>query len=353
MSKEVLIDLSTLKNTNSGLCNVANAFAAGFSQLHTDDLSFNFLVPPQFEGKFGNAVTYTPTNKWQKRLSFLLPKVDVWHSTFQTYRAVRLSRNTKQVLTVHDLNFLYEKRSFRIKAYLRKMQKRIDKASVVVAISQFVADDMKRHLNLKNTPLKVIYNAVDRLDQREFQQPAFVANAEQPFFFTIGQIRAKKNFHVLLDVMKSFPDINLYICGGEEGREYGQMISNRIAAEGIKNVFLTGPISEQEKIWMYRNCQAFLFPSKFEGFGLPMLEAMQFGKPVFASPMTSLPEVAGGNAFIWENFDTAHMVELIKRNLTLDAAQVERVKAYAYSFNLERHTQEYLQLYRELLAQNN
>lgn len=350
MPKEVLIDLSALKYTNSGLCNVAHAFAEGFSRLQLEDLKFIFLVPPAFVGKFGDAVDYTVTSYWRKRFSFLLPKVDLWHSTLQAYRYVRISRTTPQILTVHDLNFLYEKRPAKARSYLRKMQKKINKASAVVAISQFVAEDMVRHLNLKNTPLRVIYNAVDRLETREYRQPQFVANLARPFFFSIGQMRAKKNFHVLLDVMKSFPEIDLYLCGGEQERSYGQMIAKRILEENITNVFLAGSIAEPEKIWMYRHCDAFLFPSKFEGFGLPMLEAMQFGKPVFASPMTSLPEVAGGQAFIWDNFETAHMVELIQRHRHQDAAQIERIKAHAYSFNLERHTQEYLQLYRELLA---
>lgn len=351
MPKDVLIDLSLLKCYNSGLCNVANSFASGFSQLNEKDFAFNFLVPRQFVGQFGDAVNYTRIRKWQKRIPLLLPRVDIWHSTYQFYRAARISRKTKQILTIHDLNFLYEKRPSRIGAYLKDMQRKIDRATVVVAISQFVADDIARNLDIKNKPLKVIYNSVDRLDNDEGQQPQFV-DTSKPFFFTIGQIRAKKNFHVLLDVMKHFPDINLYICGGEEGREYGQFISRRIASEGIGNAVLTGAISEQEKVWMYRHCEAFLFPSKFEGFGLPMLEAMQFGKTVFASSMTSLPEVAGGHAFIWENFETPHMVDLIKNNLKHDPDRIERMKAYAYSFNLERHTQEYLQLYREVLNNN-
>ena len=261
MPKQVLIDLSNLKNTNSGLCNVAHAFAEGFSQLQVADLRFNFLVPPTFIGKFGDAVDYTPTNYWQKRLPVLLPKVDLWHSTCQAYKYMRFARNTRQILTIHDLNFLYEKPQHKIKRYLHRMQKEIDKASVVVAISQFVADDITRHLKIKDTALKVIYNAVDRLENREHKLPGFIANTGRPFFFTLGQIRAKKNFHVLLDVMKSFPDMDLYICGGEAGRAYGQSIAQRIVAENIGNVFLTGPISEPEKIWMYKHCDAFLFPS--------------------------------------------------------------------------------------------
>jgi glycosyltransferase involved in cell wall biosynthesis len=353
MRKKVLIDLTALKNANTGLGQVAKSFAEGFGAFDDQDLVFNFLVPPALSGAFGDRVRYTKYSEWQRALPILLPKVDLWHSTFQNYRLLRRAGNTRQILTVHDLNFLYEKSAQKAGRYLRNLQQRIDKASAVVAISQFVADDIEKNIDLKYKPLRVIYNSVLRLDDQAYQQPRFINDVENPFFFTLGQILVKKNFHVLLDVMKQFQDTNLYICGRCEGGDYGRFIANRIASENIKNVFLVGEINEQEKIWMYRHCQAFLFPSKFEGFGLPVIEAMQFGKPVFSSAMTSLPEVAGGNAFMWDSFDTAHMVECIRHNLnnfTLDQQRIARIKAHAFSFNLARHNREYLQLYREVLA---
>lgn len=351
MQKEVLIDLTMLKNANSGLCTVARSFAEGFAQMECDDLRFNFLVPPAFEGAYGDKVSYTVTNNWRKRLPVLLPKVDLWHSTFQSYRFLRLPKQAQHILTIHDLNFLYEKHPFKTRRYRYYMQRRIDKAAAVVAISQFVADDIQRNLKLRGKPLRVIYNSVDRLEARPASQPGFIKNTEQPFFFTIGQMREKKNFHALLDVMKQFPGVNLYICGGEQQDEYGQFVAQRIANEGIGNVFLAGAISEAEKCWMYRHCQAFLFPSRFEGFGLPIIEAMQFGKPVFVSNMTSVPEVAGGQGFVWESFDADYMANSIKQHLPefANPERIERIKAHAYSFNLQRHTQEYLALYRELL----
>ena len=65
---------------------------------------------------------------------------------------------------------------------------------------------------------------------------------------------------------------------------------NLIREKQVTNVFLTDVITQSEKIWLYRSCEAFLFPSEGEGFGLPVVEAMQFGKAVFAANRTSLPE---------------------------------------------------------------
>ncbi len=126
---------------------------------------------------------------------------------------------------------------------------------------------------------------------------------------------------------------------------------NLIRENQLTNVFLTDVISQSEKIWLYRNCEAFLFPSEGEGFGLPVVEAMQFGKAVFAANRTSLPEVCNGHAIMWEHLDTESMVQSIREHLPdfyKDKERLEKIKEYAASFSYEKHIQAYLDLYREL-----
>lgn len=96
---------------------------------------------------------------------------------------------------------------------------------------------------------------------------------------------------------------------------------------------------------------AFLFPSEGEGFGLPVVEAMQFGKAVFAANRTSLPEVCNGHAIMWEHLDTESMVQSIREHLPdfyKDEERLTRMKEHAASFSYEKHIQAYLDLYREL-----
>ena len=79
-------------------------------------------------------------------------------------------------------------------------------------------------------------------------------------------------------------------------------------AKGLEErIILPGEISDMDKYWLYKNCEAFVFPSMYEGFGLPVIEAMNFGKPVFLSTFSSLPEVGGKYALYWENFDSQLM----------------------------------------------
>ena len=201
------------------------------------------------------------------------------------------------------------------------------------------------------TPV-VIYDPVEHIDKKTQRKPEFV-NDDKPFFFAIGQIRMKKNFHLLLDVMKDFPDHNLYICGDSHFHA-GELIKSRIEKENIGNVKLPGKISDEERIWLYAHCEAFLFPSQGEGFGLPAIEAMQFGKAVFVAPFTSLPEITGGHAIVWKDITTKTMVESIRKNLPHfydDPQRIENMKEYAHSFDYGQHIQKYLELYRKLLGQ--
>jgi glycosyltransferase involved in cell wall biosynthesis len=117
-------------------------------------------------------------------------------------------------------------------------------------------------------------------------------------------------------------------------------------------VILPGTISEQDKLWLYLNCEALLVPSLAEGFGLPVIEAMMCGKPVFLSKSTSLPEIGGGAAFYFENFEEEYMAAFIKEKLTYYrnnyAAVSEQIKQHAEKFTWKNSIEQYLNLYRTL-----
>lgn len=350
MKKKILIDLTNLSNPTCGFGQIALNYKKRFAdQLH-NEVEFIFLMPHNREYSLPPHIKNFKSHKIYRRLKFMLPKVDLWHSVNQQFGYLRLSGSTKHVLTVHDLNFIAEKSPASAARKLKRLQRRIDKAAVITVISDFVAQDLKKHIDLKGKEVITIYNGVERIDQCESKRPGFVTT-ERPFFFTIGQIRKKKNFHILVDVMKNFPEYDLYISG-DDHFDYADEIRKHIRELNAGNVFLTGPIQNEEKVWLYKNCSAFLFPSTLEGFGLPVIEAMQFGKAVFSSNCTSLPEVCGDCAFIWENFDPEYMTRVIKENLNGfydDQARIEKIKQHAFSFGYEKHIQAYLDLYLKLL----
>jgi len=114
---------------------------------------------------------------------------------------------------------------------------------------------------------------------------------------------------------------------------------------------LTGPVSEADKAWYLRNCLAFVHPSLAEGFGAPVVEAMIFGKPLFLSNRTSLPEIGGDVAFYFSSFDGEHMQQVFASGMQryqstdLSAALIKR----ALQFDWDKNAAQYIQVYQSLL----
>ena len=130
------------------------------------------------------------------------------------------------------------------------------------------------------------------------------------------------------------------------------MLRKRIDDERIPNVLLPGKVSDEEKHWLHQNAEAFLFPSLFEGFGLPVVEAMSCGKPVFTSRETALPEVAGDGGFFFDGFDPEGMEATLRAGLDLFRADPDgcaaRARRNAARFRWDTTVSRYLDLYRRL-----
>lgn len=355
MKKKLLVDLSSLKNIYSGFGHIALGYGYYFRD-HYDDSSpyeLTLLLPKSFIGAFGDKVHYlSSSNVFRKQIPLLFPHYDLWHSIHQLSRYHPVGSRTKWILTIHDLNFLYEEKGRSREKQLRKIKWKISRADVVVCISQFTKNEVEQKITHHSKKCHVIYNKVNQLDKTIVSQPQFVS--EKPFFFSLGVILAKKNFHVLLDLMKLMPEKHLYIVGNkadDPGNKYAAEIRRRLREEQIGNVTLHGLVTHQEKIWLYRHCEAFFFPSLLEGFGLPVIEALQFGKPVFSSSETSLREIGDDHVFFWESFDPSAMYEVVKRGLTcfrenegLATAAIQ----YASTFTGDTSCKQYEELYASL-----
>lgn len=349
--KKVLIDLSVLKHINCGLGQIAYNYARYWGEnARKLDFEVHFLLPKRYVGAFGNDVFYHKTSFLLTLFPFLLPYFDVWHSTQQMSRYRPSRKRTANLLTVHDINFIYEKHGKALEKYSRKFRNRMKRADRIICISNFTRTDVLEHFPTAQ-PLEVIYNGVEFGNPESERKPVLPFADDRKFLFSIGQIRQKKNFHVLLDAMKLLPQYILVVAG-EKGSDYANMIDERIKAEGIDNVFLIGTIHNSEKIWLYNHCQAFVFPSLFEGFGLPVIEAMSYGKPVISSGKTSLNEICAGRAFILDDFEAEHIAQKIRQAIdayNTDPSLASENEKYAKSFTYEKHMGKYLKVYREML----
>lgn len=352
--RKVLVDLSELKNIYCGLGQIALAYGKYFENNYKrddSDYSLTLLMPKAMFGDFGNEVAYINSSNWlRKYCRLLFPIFDVWHSTHQLSRFKPVSPRTKFLLTIHDLNYLYETAGAKRFRKHRQLQRKVDLADKIVCISKYTKQEVEKHLVLNGKQCEVIYNGLNDVLQHEGIKPD--REIKKPFFLSVGVLRRKKNFHVLLDMMKLFSDKHLYIAGDLSYPDgYALEIAQRIEEENIQNITLLGKVSQEEKNWLYANCEAFLFPSLLEGFGLPIIEAMQFGKPVFSSSETSLREIGGGFSFLWDNFNPHEMKQLIDDNLSEfnnNSTVIEEEKEYAGSFSYEKHFTAYEKLYNTI-----
>lgn len=352
MKRKILIDLRFLRNLYYGFGQLS-LYYGEYLKDHANkiaDLDITVLVPKKFVGKFGNHIKYIETKPIYKLFPFLITHFDVWHSITQTPRYFSIDPSCSKIMTIHDLNFLYELSPEKAQKRLKRLQENIKKCDQLTAISYFTLDEVEKKIKTSNIPIHVNYVGLRDISIDLAYKPHFITNNTSKFFFTIGQVSEKKNFHVLIDLMELMPEYNLYICG-QDGGEYAQMIKNKILEKKLKNVSVTGPISSEEKVWMYQNCYGFLFPSKFEGFGIPVIDAMRFGKPVFSSQMTSLKEIGSDYSFFWDNFDPHYMKSIIDNNIENfynDQNFIEKEKKYAQSFSIEKHFDTYIEIYKNI-----
>lgn len=277
--------------------------------------------------------------------------VDIWHATYQNTHYMPLkNKRVRVVLSIHDLNFMYDEKkpAHKKQKYLRYLQQLINRSNAIVCISDFSRKDVLQHCDTGNKPLYVIYNGTNLLEEPQLNALSY--KPRKPFLFSIGVINRKKNFHVLLPLLRN-NTMELLIAGKFDDADYLSLIRERSAELGVQeNLRLLGRISEPEKSWYFNHCSAFAFPSISEGFGLPVVEAMSCGKPLFLSDRTALPEIGGDVSFYFNDFNPDHIRQVFDRGMKAYSTNgmEDRIKERGSQFCWHRSARQYLDVYRSL-----
>lgn len=237
--------------------------------------------------------------------------------------------------------------------YLSKLQNQVNNSVYVTFISESTSRIANKYLDIKpGIKTKIIYQALQLIDDPETMPPWM--ETDEQFLFSIGQLNSKKNYHVLIPFIKELPGNIKLIIAGDTNTEYATLIKNSIKEYGLQErVILPGKVSEGEKSYLYNKCLAFVFPSIAEGFGLPIIEAMHYKKPVFCSIIDSLYEIGKGYTYHWENFEPENMATIFINGMKdfsmKNAFQIQEMKNYADSFTMSKNVKSYLEIYREIL----
>ena len=196
-----------------------------------------------------------------------------------------------------------------------------------------------------------------RFSSRTGQNPGWVvADLERDrFWLTVGTLEPRKNLRRLLRAYGALARqhqgmLPLVLAGGKGWLE--DDLEAFIDALGLReHVRIPGYVSDEQLIWLYRNCFAFLYPSHFEGFGLPVLEALSLGAAVMTSKTTSLPEVAGDAACYVDPSKEEEMIVAMSRLMSDEAYRRERKRlsaSQAAKFSWNRCASEVIDIYEEV-----
>ena len=350
MENNILFDCERMRYPNTGLYSYCNQLGKALLLLKKPSENLLFYGPKTLNDIFGLAGSFLQHYLFHKIIFPNAENIDVWHATHQGTDYFPFNKGVKIVLTIHDINFMHEqsKSVSKQKKYLDKLKSKIERADHIVFISEFTKKDVSQYISLEHKKLSVIYNGCDLATLNKIGTPN---NApKEPFIFSLGLITAKKNMHVLPPLLCG-NDFKLVIGGHIQSKEYMNIILEEAKKFGVLDrLIFAGSLSENDKQWYYANCIAFAFPSIAEGFGLPPIEAMKFGKPVFLSKYTSLPEVGGDKAFYFNNFDPDSMrdtffsgLQKFKNNQMSDS-----IKLHAEQFSWQKAANKYLEAYRSL-----
>lgn len=348
----IIFDCERMKYPDTGLyhyCRNLGSYLEKNIDVSREQLFF--YTPPgeqDWSAAAANHLTQSPLHK------FVLPSLrsfDIWHATYQnTHYMPMHDKKIKVVLSVHDLNFLYDEKKgeAKKKKYLLYLQKLINRSDAIVCISDFSKKDVLQHCDTGNKPLYVIHNGKNLLSKPELSSKSY--KPRKPFLFSIGVINRKKNFHVLLPLLQN-NSLELLIAGKYDDEGYLSYMQHRSRELGVTDsVRLLGTISENEKSWYFNNCRAFAFPSISEGFGLPVVEAMSCGKPLFLSSRTALPEIGGDVSFYFNDFHPDHIRQVFYNGMEKYNANGlrERIKERGSHFCWHKSARDYLEVYRSL-----
>lgn len=349
--KKIIFDTERMKYHHTGLYHFCAHLGKELMNL-SEGNDFYFYHNHKADHPFQEGAKYIDQYSYQKFIRPNFKKIDLWHSTFQLSDYIPRNSHTKVVATIHDLNFLkVGKSSDRIEKYLKKVQRNIDYADEVVAISNYVKNDIETYCNLNGKEVQVIYNG-NNIDVGAYQLGTETSKTREDFIFTIGTVNRKKNMHILPYLLLG-NRLRLVISGIVHEPEYEAYILEIAKNIGVADrVIMTGPITEEQKYKYLKECALFVFPSIAEGFGLPVIEAMAFGKKVLLSRYTCLPEIGGDHAYYLDS-DEEDFVEDFGRNRIVDLihSQIDEsaVRNWAAQFTWKSAAQKYWNLYEKLL----
>jgi len=285
-------------------------------------------------------------------------KLDIYHNPANV---IPIFYFKKSIITVHDLavyrqpEWFPDKQFFNLKIL---MPWSFAKAKKIIAVSQNTKDDLIKLFSINKDKIQVIHEGVEDYSKLTIEEGKLdeKVKIKEPYFLFIGTIEPRKNLVFLIEAFAEFLKNNSdqdykLILAGKKGWKY-EPVFEAIKKLGLQDkVIYLGYISLEEKIYLLKNSVALTYPSLYEGFGLPLLEAMNLGVPIITSNIASIPELVIDNALLIDPNDINSLKDALLKiacEPELRANLAKKGKGIAQNFTWADCAQKTLTLYQSL-----
>ena len=280
------------------------------------------------------------------------------------YTAPLLAGKVPMVVTVHDVSFLEQAQYFTAS---RRFQLRwtvarsVQLAARILTVSEFSRDSILRHYDIPPEKVRVIPNAANpefRIIGRDkaVSQSRDLLGCAEPFLLSVGDLQPRKNHLGLIEaftrLVTEYPQFPHHLVLAGKETWFASKVRETALASGVASrIHFTGFVSDADLLSLYNACDCLVYPSFYEGFGLPIVEAMACGRPVTCSNTSAMPEVADGAGLL---FDPNHPASIMRamRDVLLDTelrGRMERLGLQrAAQFTWQKSAKATLEVYREV-----
>ena len=268
------------------------------------------------------------------------------------------------VVTIHDVAFrtfpdMYH--AIDRFTYNQKWRYACRKADRIIAISESTRQDVIRFYDVDPDKVDVLYQPVNNLfytDSEGICPPSLAQRIKnEPYILYVGSINSRKNLLGAIKAVELLPkDLQIPIIVIGDGREYKQKVLKYIEAHKLQDLVIFSPekVSLEGLRYLYRNARLLVYPSFYEGFGLPIVEALLSNCPVVTSNISSLPEAAGPHSLLADPGNIQEISEMISKVLTDDTLRSSMIeKGYRYAmdkFNPERLAGSLMDIYQSVTS---
>lgn len=271
-----------------------------------------------------NTIGYTRSHLWEQiELPLYLKKKGSPLLLNFCNTAPLLYKN--KISTIHDIAFevypeTYSKTFLNVYRFL--IPKICKNSKKIITVSDFSKQEIIKYYKTKTDKIQVIYNAVN--DGFIYNENIELKN--QKYFLAVSSLNYRKNLPFVLDsfieFIKDCPDYKLYLIGGMDTKSFSKL--NLSKYTNHPNIIFLGRVSDEDLILYYSNAVAFIYPSLYEGFGIPPLEAQKCGTPVILSNLSCFPEIFGQSVLYC---DVDNINSLVKQmNLILEKELRDNIK---------------------------